>query len=98
MSQIRKLQAKADRLSSVRAKAISQVNQLISKFDIAASELTNGSAKRVNGRAKRKTKVAPKYRGPGGLTWAGRGLMPVWLRQAIAKGKKKEDFLIKKTA
>ena len=24
-------------------------------------------------------KVAPKYRGPGGVTWAGRGAMPRWM-------------------
>jgi DNA-binding protein H-NS len=113
VSQIEKLQARADRLKKVRAIAVSQVNGLISKFAIAADELLVGTkkprkvrakrkikaaSKRANGRVKRKTKVAPKYRGPGGLTWAGRGLMPIWLRQAVAKGKKKEDFLIKKAA
>jgi DNA-binding protein H-NS len=40
------------------------------------------------------TKVAPKYRGPGGETWAGRGATPVWMREAIKTGKKREDFLI----
>jgi DNA-binding protein H-NS len=27
--------------------------------------------------------------------WSGRGLTPRWLRDAIKKGKKREDFLIK---
>ena len=36
------------------------------------------------------------HRGPGGAAWSGRGLTPVWLREAVKKGKKKEDFLIKK--
>jgi DNA-binding protein H-NS len=43
-------------------------------------------------------KVPPKYRGPGGLTWAGRGAQPVWMREALKAGKKAEDFLIAKTA
>jgi DNA-binding protein H-NS len=43
-------------------------------------------------------KVAPKYRGPGGETWAGRGAMPRWLSAAIKDGKKREDFLIDKSA
>jgi DNA-binding protein H-NS len=44
-------------------------------------------------------KVAPKYRGPGGETWAGRGAMPRWMAAAIKKeGKKREDFLIDKAA
>src|SRR4051812_17257267 len=43
-------------------------------------------------------KVAPKYRGPNGETWAGRGAEPVWMRDAIKKGKKREHFLIDKSA
>ena len=43
------------------------------------------------------TKVAPKYRGPEGETWAGRGATPRWLKAAIKEGKKAEDFLIEKT-
>jgi DNA-binding protein H-NS len=39
-------------------------------------------------------KVAPKYRGPEGETWAGRGASPRWLVEAIKGGKKREDFLI----
>src|SRR5262245_38230120 len=40
-------------------------------------------------------KVPPKYRGPNGETWAGRGAQPVWLREALKGGKKKiDDFLI----
>jgi DNA-binding protein H-NS len=43
-------------------------------------------------------KVAPKYRGPDGETWAGRGAMPRWMAAAIKEGKKREDFLIDKAA
>ena len=43
-------------------------------------------------------KVAPKYRGPGGETWAGRGAQPRWMTAAIKSGKKREDFLIAKPA
>ena len=43
-------------------------------------------------------KVAPKYRGPGGVTWAGRGARPRWLTAAIKGGKKLEDFLIARVA
>jgi DNA-binding protein H-NS len=39
-------------------------------------------------------KVAPKYRGPNGETWAGRGLTPRWLADLEAKGKKRDTFLI----
>ena len=40
-------------------------------------------------------KVAPKYRDEKGNTWAGRGKRPVWLRDALAAGRKLEDFAIK---
>jgi DNA-binding protein H-NS len=43
-------------------------------------------------------KVPPKYRGPSGETWAGRGARPVWLVAAIKRGKKIDDFLIDKSA
>jgi DNA-binding protein H-NS len=39
-------------------------------------------------------KAAPKYRGPDGETWAGRGLAPRWLTALEKKGKKRESFLI----
>lgn len=40
-------------------------------------------------------KVAPKYRDDKGNTWAGRGKRPIWLRDALASGRKLEDFAIK---
>lgn len=48
--------------------------------------------------AQKGVKVAPKYRHPGdnSLTWAGRGMPPKWLAAELAKGKKLEDFLIRK--
>jgi DNA-binding protein H-NS len=43
-------------------------------------------------------KVAPKYRGPNGETWAGRGAMPRWLAALKKEGHKPEEFLIAKPA
>ena len=41
------------------------------------------------------TKVAPKFRGPAGETWTGRGVMPKWLDVLVKAGQPKEAFLIK---
>jgi DNA-binding protein H-NS len=41
-------------------------------------------------------KVPPKYRSPSGMTWAGRGAKPLWMVEALKKGKKIESFLIKR--
>ena len=49
-------------------------------------------------RALRGRKVPPKYRGPSGETWAGRGARPRWLVAAVKEGKKLDDFLIDKSA
>jgi DNA-binding protein H-NS len=57
-----------------------------------------GKVVRVGGSILKGTKVAPKYRGPGGETWAGRGAKPRWLTAAIKDGKKLEQFLIDKVA
>jgi DNA-binding protein H-NS len=48
------------------------------------------------GRTLKGRKVPPKYRGPSGETWAGRGARPRWLVAAIKGGKKIDDFLIDK--
>jgi len=40
------------------------------------------------------TPVAPKFRGPNGETWSGRGLTPRWLATLIAQGQPKESFAI----
>jgi DNA-binding protein H-NS len=40
------------------------------------------------------TKVPPKYRGPGGETWAGRGARPRWLTALLKEGHSMEEFSI----
>ena len=57
------------------------------------SIVVRGGASALKGR-----KVPPKYRGPSGETWAGRGARPRWLVAAIKDGKKLDDFLIDKSA
>src|ERR1700674_3459847 len=67
------------------------------------SRLTGGGGSdvgsgRKKGRATKGRKVAAKYRDSEGNTWAGRGAQPRWLTAAIKAGKKREDFLIDKSA
>ncbi len=64
---------------------------------------TRGRASKAAGAAPTKAvrklgKVAPKYRNPANPkeTWTGRGKQPRWLAAHTTKGKKLEDFLIKK--
>lgn len=43
-----------------------------------------------------RSSVVPKYRGPNGEEWAGRGKTPGWLTKLIAEGRSIDEFLIKK--
>lgn len=36
----------------------------------------------------------PKYRGPNGEEWSGKGKRPGWIMQALAEGQSLEDFTI----
>lgn len=47
-------------------------------------------------RADKGKTAAPKYRGPNGELWSGRGQPPNWMKPLLAAGKTKEDFLIDK--
>ena len=40
------------------------------------------------------SKVPPKYRGPGGETWAGRGVKPRWLTALLGEGHSIEEFSV----
>ena len=55
-----------------------------------------GGARVGRGSVLKGKKVPPKYRGPSGETWAGRGAKPRWLVDAMKGGKKLDDFLIDK--
>ena len=46
--------------------------------------------------AMRGKSVPPKYRGPGGETWAGRGATPRWLTALLKEGHSIEEFAIAK--
>lgn len=70
-----------------RIAAINTCRELIQKFDLQPAEI--GLKKLM-----RKGAMVPKYMGPKGETWAGRGRKPIWLQQAELEGKTLEDFRI----
>ena len=67
--------------------------QLERMAEVGGARVVGGGGSALKGR-----KVPPKYRGPSGETWAGRGARPRWLVAAIKGGKKLDDFLIDKSA
>jgi DNA-binding protein H-NS len=92
------------KLQDLRGKVDATISEKISarrrELETQLSELAHhdprGTPKSARGYGKLGP-VAPKYRNPKDptQTWAGRGLQPVWLRDAIKSGKKLESFLIK---
>jgi DNA-binding protein H-NS len=87
-----------DQISAVLNSRASALKKELAELGTHA-ELNRGALHRTNGPTSPLAgrKVAPKYRGPGGQTWAGRGAQPLWMREALKAGKKPEQFLIAKS-
>jgi len=66
--------------------------------NLGALGTAKAGAKPASRAGRKLGKVAPKYRNPANPkeTWTGRGKHPRWMAALIAKGKKADDFLIKK--
>ena len=61
---------------------------------IAGARTRAVSSRAQSGAQRKKSERAVKYRGPNGESWAGgRGRKPRWLTDALASGKKLEDFV-----
>jgi DNA-binding protein H-NS len=98
------LKQKAEKLMQEAEKMrIKELNDVIAelKGKIEAYGLTAQDLGLAGGPKRRKapTSKAPaavKYRGPDGQTWSGgRGRKPRWVVDALAQGKKLEDFAAK---
>lgn len=108
MKQISKLQAEADEVRRQEVQGvIDRIKEAIKAYGLTAADLGLTGARASRGAraatpvrkrgkaAKRKTTRAPKYRDEAGNTWVGRGKRPDWLRNALASGRKLEDFEIR---
>jgi DNA-binding protein H-NS len=91
-SELIDLRASVDAVLAAKVKgertALEAQLQSLSRFGNVAPG-TDRKAHALAGR-----KVAPKYQGPDGETWTGRGLKPKWLAAALKGGRKIEEFLI----
>jgi DNA-binding protein H-NS len=106
LKQIEGLKAEAEKARRQEIEGVvSRIRDAIGAYGLTAADLglerrkpgPKPGTRRV-GRPRKTTagsKVAPKYRDSEGNTWAGRGKRPVWLRDALAAGRKLEDFAVK---
>ncbi len=109
--QIEKLQKQADEIKTRDFdNTVQEILANMQAFGITTKDLAPGKRRGAKGKAKAKAApgkrtaaaskktgapVAPKFRGPQGETWSGRGLMPRWLSALVAQGQPKENFAIK---
>jgi DNA-binding protein H-NS len=86
------------RVDETLLKRRAEFEKQLERMDSAIAVVGGRRVARGGGSALKGRKVPPKYRGPSGETWAGRGARPRWLLAAIKGGKKLDDFLIDKSA
>ena len=81
----------ANEIEELRAK----VTEAAQTLGVSVEEIFGlpHGGKRVTRHARGKQPA--RYRGPNGEEWSGRGPAPRWMKPLLAKGKSKEDFLIK---
>ena len=84
-----------DDIGAVLSQKADELKGQLSRLTGGGGDVGSG---RKKGRATKGRKVAAKYRDSEGNTWAGRGAQPRWLTAAIKAGKKRDDFLIDKSA
>lgn len=98
MAGYKELKAKAEDLmrqaeaarEAETADVIADIKAKMAEYSISLKDL-GGAAKKPGTRKS----VAAKYRHPTtGEIWSGRGRPPHWLADELAKGKKREEFLI----
>jgi DNA-binding protein H-NS len=92
------VEALMDLRERVEARLVEHRVQLEKQLEERIAVVGGARVVRGGGSAMKGRKVPPKYRGPSGETWAGRGARPRWLVAAIKGGKKLDDFLIDKSA
>jgi DNA-binding protein H-NS len=93
------LRANVESMLAERGRDLQRQLALLDGGDVRRGRPAGRAAGRPDGRAGRVSamrgvKVPPKYRGPGGETWAGRGATPRWLSALLKEGHSVEEFLI----
>lgn len=98
IERIKKLDAEREKiLSEAREEAMARVTEALTDLNSLGENyrLTNSAAPRGT---KKGSTVEARYHNPSNPSqrWAGRGMKPLWLKELLEKGKKIEDFEIRK--
>jgi DNA-binding protein H-NS len=85
--QAKKDDAKVETLQKLKALAVAE--------GFSLDELVGKGPGGRRQRSDKGVKLRPKYQGPNGETYTGRGPTPKWLRTLERKGEKREKFLVR---
>jgi DNA-binding protein H-NS len=93
---IDKLSKLRDQIDAILSSKVAEERRALQDQLGRLNRLPAGGSRLNGGRGGVRGRVAPKYRNPENPaeTWAGRGLKPRWLAEALKSGKKLEDFSI----
>lgn len=87
LEQRRRLDAQIEAQNQVKqSAAIERARQVLAEAGLTFRDVTPA--------AKPRPAVAPKYRGPNGETWAGRGVRPKWLVRLEEAGRSADEFKV----
>lgn len=87
-------QAEEERQKEV-ADVVAEIKEKIQEYELTASDLGfSGFGRKVAKSMNKGSNVEPKYKGPNGELWSGRGRQPAWMKEAIEQGKSKEEFAL----
>jgi len=93
MDQAQRLIEEAEKVKQKEMqKAIAEIRELMKTYGLAVRDIAEPGEK-IKGRSRKK--AAPKYRGPKGELWSGRGRKPQWVLDAEKGGIPTETFKIK---
>jgi DNA-binding protein H-NS len=105
--EIKKARVQLERLESERAKhraaAVAFIRRAMIVLGVNVADVGTAQAgrQRAGGRAKGeraprdgRSVVKPRYRGPSGETWSGRGKTPRWLVALESAGRKRSEYFI----
>ena len=100
LAELKELINRAERLIAVKkdeakAETLSKLKAIANAEGFSFEELMGRGSGGRRQRSDKGVKLKPKYQGPNGETYTGRGPTPGWLKALEARGHKRERYLVK---
>ncbi len=95
-AQAEKLMAQAEEARTKEiAEVVADIKKKMTEYGITASDLgLSAGSKKATKKVGPSTPSVVRYKNDNGETWSGMGRQPNWIKEAIEKGKDKEDFAV----